>query len=818
MPTRLVTNCTSVIRGFLRSRVGSQTSSLAFVFLASIGCLALATVGYLRREGAAIQFVRATYNTGLSFERLDWSPTALTITGLHFEPRRSDPDPQARCAPGKLFEAVEIAHVNTLTVQWGWRFLPEPTQVEFDGVRGTFSIETLREKTWPWLNSLPPSPPRTFAFVLKDCRPQLVDFLDAAGGPLATPPFDLTIGPEVNHEATVSLIVADRRAVNPISFRINYDGSGVANLQARNWHLDTERWEWVRAMLRQNAAAKSWWLRNEDGSTTTTLLDWAEANDLSGDFNCTLALALTGDRSELNSLSMQADISDLMLRRRAAADGEPQEIVIRGAVTLQAHCDAQRGGFQLDLGAGNQIRCNFDRADLPADRRQRLIWEDWMERNLDITLFRLAGSYRYRPEFERGPEQTPAIFKPLPESLRRRLTNLFACTMLEGAELRMGLKNSGELLLLVGQSDMRNYDATVTVRGPRTGPAAGSAAELHLRMTEPTVPTAAGQAPSPVPVTFEMTIDAERFPVPGRKDMVYTGRVRLEKGSFTRRWLSDLLLYRNLDIHPLATVPWLDPDLPQETLKVDRLVLEDGRLVAFGDLKFFVRNVNAVMNLHMHSLNPFQGWVNVQEVTGVQTGFGDHVVEFGPERLQGLMEFNLGRLTDDGKIDAWSDRGNNLEPANLFAVYLHSTADPENQWQFNYVLPWYMTRQRPGRMQVKHFPARLYPPGLNLGAGALLEVHEPIDWEMSCWLEPAAIGEAGAAVAPLTVLPENDALTAARLTQALVHHGLPGKRLLIVHRSLTAKGIQIQTSGQFEAQGLELPAVGDTKSFPYPRD
>ncbi|HTL52236.1 MAG TPA: hypothetical protein VL860_06665, partial [Planctomycetota bacterium] len=141
-----------VSKGFLRSRVGSRTSSLAYVTIVSLLCLALGLCGYLRRDGAKVQFARFTTNTGLSYGKNEWTPTSLVIKDLKFNPRRDDP--AHHYAPGKLFDSLDSAEVDSIQIQWGWSFLPTPTAIAFSGARPVVTTGKL-QGTLDWLRQLP---------------------------------------------------------------------------------------------------------------------------------------------------------------------------------------------------------------------------------------------------------------------------------------------------------------------------------------------------------------------------------------------------------------------------------------------------------------------------------------------------------------------------------------------------------------------------------------------------------------------------------------------------------------------------------------
>ncbi|MGH7143451.1 MAG: hypothetical protein ACREJ2_04870 [Planctomycetota bacterium] len=821
MKERLSVRIARTSRNLLRSRVGSRTSSLIYVSLAAVFCVGLSLIGYLRGEGAKVQFVRVTYNTGLSFQAVEWGPTRLVVRGLHFDPHRGDPN--SACAPGRLFDAVAVADVDRLTVDFGWSFLPQPTSVDFHGVRPTVELQKV-PATIQWLQSLPPSAPRTFAITIDDCRPRLADVLDAAGAPLGVPAFSVTLGPEIDGDFAYNVVMADMAGRDTPTLRINDDGHGALSLLAGNWKIDPARWAWLRAALAQNAAHEPWLLRNLDGiGPPEGWPAWSQSNDLVGTINFSLWLAK--ESRTLRSLSAQSEITDLHLIRHAAAPGEPQTVDLTGTLAMQAHFNGRSGGFQASLGAGNDLRFNFDRSGQTAP--VPLLWDGWIEHNPDFTFFRLAGSYHYHAELARSKPDVGALLALLPNDWGLQATNVFACTSVDGAELRAQLRDGAAATVFLGQSDMRHYDASLSASGPQEGPAAGSSAELHLHLAARSKDDP--DAALPPPVTFEAALNSDRFPVPGQPYMFYTGQILVKHGSFTRRWLDQLLLDRNiapLNIF-LATAaglrrpfPFLDAGEPRESLAIDDMEIRDGRLVAGGAMPFFVRNVNGRLNVAFDSLDPFSGRANILELRGAQTGFGEHIVEFGPERLQGTLTFNLGSLFEGGEVAPWQDRANGMAPDNLFYIELHSTARaPSENWNFSLTLPWYMTRARPANMQVRNFPAALYPPGLQGIPGiAELTVKRPGNWGMSCWIEPGTVGEGALAPAALTALPEADAAAGARIVESLAHHDLPGRRLLVVHRRLDAEGIQVTTTSQLDADDLNLPDVGDTTSYPYPRE
>lgn len=801
---------------FLTFRLGSRTSSLAYVIVATLICLVLTLCGYLRRDGAAIQFVRATYNTGLSFEKAEWTPTMLKVSHLHFDPQREDPEHAN--SPGWLFDSLDSANVDSITIQWGWSFLPQPTAIAFNGVYPQINTQKL-QTTLQKLRDLPTGPSRTFAIVLDDCRPELTDWRDGDGKPWKLPLFSMTVGPEVKTgpsgrtDFSFNLVMRETGTRDPLSFRITLDGHGATYIHAGNCRMTPERWIWIRRMLHENLDRKAWWMA--DAGLDERFLRWTDGNDLTGNFSFTLAAFKGGGR--LQSLEAQAAITDLQYRPQGAPDGSLQALDLQGTVTARAQYDRHRGSFLVDLAAGNRVLCRFDPpAPGPGEPPRKtapkpVFWEGWLERNQAVTGFRLAGTYRYLPEFAQAAK-VPEWLETLPEPYRGIVVNLFACTQVEGAELRADLADGAELRLFAGQRDMQHYDASITVRAPHTGPSAGAWAQADMSL-------AANADPKlPAPVKFKLDVFTDRFPVPGRNDMVYTGKFHLNEGSFTRAWIDRLLLQRDLTVQPTG-FPWLDPENRRESMAIGDFQVEDGRLEAFGDMKFFVRNVNLKGSVAFQSLEPFHGALTVHQLRGAQTVFGQHAVEFGPEKLTGRMEFQLGYLSQAALQEAWTQGSYNHDPDNLFAVHLVSNARPEAPWEFHFELPWYMTQERPGLMKAMHFPARLFPPGVNAeGAAMLFDVREPIDWALTCWLEPSTVGEGTLAPASLCALPGSDTSAAARVAQALAHSGLPGKRVLIVRRNLSAPNIAVHSSEQLEIEGLALPGVGDTKHFPYPHE
>ncbi|HTL53318.1 MAG TPA: hypothetical protein VL860_12140, partial [Planctomycetota bacterium] len=645
------------------------------------------------------------------------------------------------------------------------------------------------------------------------CRPVLVDWKNDQGEPIQMPPFRMTVGPEVNGDFAFNLVMGEISAPERLSFRMTYDGHGATYLNAGNCRITPADWTRLREMLRRNGGRNSWWLAAT--GLSPQIQAFVNGTDLSGDFNCTVATFMEG--THLRALEADAAITNLRYRPVHAPDGSLQSLDLSGSLAAHAQYDRLRGSFQIDLGAGNRIAVGFDPPPRTANEAPGLppaamLWEGWLERNQVITGLRLAGSYRYRPELARPNQTRPAWLSTIAQPYQNLIADTFTCTQVEGADLRVELEDGAELRLFAGQPDMQRYHGSITVRAPRTGPSAGAWAQANFTLAPSAVP------PQPAPIQFDLTVFTDHFPVPGQHEMVYTGKFELNQGAITRAWIDKLLLGRDMNV-AFTAFPWLDLNNRKESLVIGDFRVIDGRLTDFSDHPFFVRNGNLHGSVAFQSLEPFSGALTIQEITGSQTGFGEHIVEFGPEHLSGRMEFNLGFATRAALNEGWENQSYHLDPDNLFAVHLQSNNKNSPAWQFHYVLPWYMTRERPGYMKAVHFPARLYPPGLNRPDSPLnLDVQAPADWSMTCWFEPANVGEAAQASASLCALPDGNAATAARVAQALAFTGLPGKRWLVVQRNLSVTNIEIKSSDQFDAEGLALPGVGDTKYYPYPHE